>query len=696
MTGLPRPNRTVAILAGIGALLATAETASAHTSHDPTQPAAVRSERVFSVPEADPSLPFELFVIATLVLGLVLVLRRIEDRMRLPRLAVTLTVLAALVGTPLGTVDDAVAATILYPDLISDDPQPQGGVVEQVVNGDNRLLLKFDGYVTNVGDGPLEVSGNPQLTDSADPNAMQQRAKDTLGNWHVITSPTVQYELADDHNHFHLMEIGRYSLWNSDKSAEAAPAQKIGFCLYDIEPAEGEDYSGSADPKVYTGTVTQFCDQGSPESTDLVMGTGAGWRDVYGWHLTYQWIDVSNVAPGEYWLANEADPFDRIVETNENNPIGFAKTQSTVPGYNALPVGPVAVSGSTNVTLSIETFGSPGSVEYEIVTAPADGTLDETVGVPFTGATVSYTPDGGASGCDRFEYLARDSTSDFPEHPTRSVVLLDNGGCAGVEVEGLQSTMLTGSSETATAVLGGAASNVTWSVDGVAGGNATVGTITASGTNNEIGLYTAPDDAPGGGTVTIRATRTDNSQFDDLVVTIESANRKPLVVDPGPQSTRLGDPVTFAFGASDPDGDIFDNDAFGLPSGLSINSGTGVVTGTTQQQGRNVVTFVATDSRGLGETLQLEWDVFGEVPVTGSFDFRHPWGLFDDVSWTVDGVAGGSAATGTIVSAGTWNEYGRFTAPPEVPPGGAVTVVATKAFSADTHEFEIRIPGPPG
>ncbi len=28
--------------------------------------------------------------------------------------------------------------------------------------GDGRLLVRFDGYVTNVGTGPLEISGNPQ------------------------------------------------------------------------------------------------------------------------------------------------------------------------------------------------------------------------------------------------------------------------------------------------------------------------------------------------------------------------------------------------------------------------------------------------------------------------------------------------------------------------------------------------------
>jgi hypothetical protein len=49
---------------------------------------------------------------------------------------------------------------------------------------------------------------------------------------------------------------------------------------------------------------------------------------------------------------------------------------------------------------------------------------------------------------------------------------------------------------------------VTWLVNGIAGGNSTTGTITASGTSDEIGIYTAPFSVPGtnNGTVQITAT----------------------------------------------------------------------------------------------------------------------------------------------------------------------------------------------
>jgi hypothetical protein len=58
----------------------------------------------------------------------------------------------------------------------------------------------------------------------------------------------------------------------------------------------------------------------------------------------------------------------------------------------------------------------------------------------------------------------------------------------------------------ATIVNGAAGTGVNWSVNGVAGGNSTVGTITASTMGGALATYTAPTSVPAGGTVSIVAT----------------------------------------------------------------------------------------------------------------------------------------------------------------------------------------------
>ena len=79
-----------------------------------------------------------------------------------------------------------------------------------------------------------------------------------------------------------------------------------------------------------------FCAAGDPAATALQMGTSEGWRDVYSFILPLQWIDVTNVVPGNYYLAARPDPNNRIQETDEsNNGYVFGEVFATVPGYVA-------------------------------------------------------------------------------------------------------------------------------------------------------------------------------------------------------------------------------------------------------------------------------------------------------------------------------------------------------------------------
>jgi len=45
----------------------------------------------------------------------------------------------------------------------------------------------------------------------------------------------------------------------------------------------------------------------------------AGYSDVYSASLDDQWIDVTGLADGTYWLQITADPTNRILESDETN-----------------------------------------------------------------------------------------------------------------------------------------------------------------------------------------------------------------------------------------------------------------------------------------------------------------------------------------------------------------------------------------
>lgn len=358
-----------------------------------------------------------------------------------------------------------------------------------------RLLVRFDGYVTNVGAGPLEIRGNPQLAQS-DPAGVKQYAFSATESGTDIPSvavgaPEVKFEFADSHNHFHLKRAMEYSLWNLTKTAQVAPGQKVGFCLYDSDVAPAPSPPPVAN--LYNDSVTHFCQSGHPDATSLRMGVGSGRRDVYSSQLAYQWVDVSATSPGTYLVASQADPGNVIWEgdgPNETNTRTFASRQVTVPGYVAKPAIVTQVNGPQVIALGATAFGSPGPRASRIVTPPAHGTLSA-----LTGTSVTYTPAAGYGGPDSFTYAARDQSSDFPtsgSEPTGTVSLL--AAQPSVAISGAPQNLIAGTSAQLSATVSGASGGVTWS--------------TTAGTISPTGLLIAPAVPPAGGTLTVRATST--------------------------------------------------------------------------------------------------------------------------------------------------------------------------------------------
>lgn len=393
-------------------------------------------------------------------------------------LSLLATAASAAVGLPLLA---SAAPGDDLPDLRAD--APANPYFED--NRGTRLLLRFDGFVTNVGTGPLDVTGNPQAT-------MWQRVNDggTLVNERTVP---VQYETADGHDHFHLMRIMRYSLraGNAPSSPEVAPGQKVGFCLYDYNQATS--FSGSRDPKAYAlgRPGDDFCRQGNPGATSLTMGVSSGWRDDYGSYLALQWVDASDTTPGSYYLAADADPNDIIRESNESNPRAYMSSPVTVPGYVPKPIGPVAASGSapTDIALDVTTWGSPSGLRYAVTSQPARGS------VSISGGVARYTPGAGAPGTYSFTYSAA-SSSRYPRTPRTATVTLNVAGAQApsVAISGLPATMTAGTSAQLSAAVANAGPGVSWS--------ASAGTISASG------VFVAPATPPPGGVVTVRATST--------------------------------------------------------------------------------------------------------------------------------------------------------------------------------------------
>jgi hypothetical protein len=258
---------------------------------------------------------------------------------------------------------------------------------------------------------------------------------------------------------------------------------------------------------VYTTATNNFCGQDEPQRSSIVEGVSAGWRDLYDRTLAFQWVDVTDVAPGVYWLRSEVDPEDFVRETNEVNAGAFATASSTIPGYRAKPVdaGVVSATGQTTINLASDSFGSNlGARAFRIISPPRHGWLSQASGPLFSSPTVVYTPHPGWVGPDRFLYEVRDSASQFPRYPTNAAVTLNVGGVSpNVALSGAPASMSAGTSVPLFATVIADNPRVAWTVDGIPGGSQQVGRVDQVG---PIGVYVAPAQAPPSGHVTIRAT----------------------------------------------------------------------------------------------------------------------------------------------------------------------------------------------
>ncbi len=156
--------------------------------------------------------------------------------------------------------------------------------------------------------------------------------------------PRIIFESEDGHDHWHLKNAARYSLWNDDMTAEVTPGMKVGFCLIDSQRRETHGPSS----RVYDTGDNNFCGQEEPALASLFEGVSAGLAR----HIRLD----TRVPVGrrqrtcrrvEYNLRADIDPDDVVRESNEVNPGAFRTTDSAIPGYRANPVaaGTVGASG---------------------------------------------------------------------------------------------------------------------------------------------------------------------------------------------------------------------------------------------------------------------------------------------------------------------------------------------------------------
>jgi hypothetical protein len=282
--------------------------------------------------------------------------------------------------------------------------------VETLGDGQSHFLLRFDSVIRNMGAGPLHVHG-----ESRSGNVMTvtgQVIDRTSGGAYFDGSrhPTIRFESADGHDHWHVMDAAGYALWNEAGTAEVGHGAKVGFCLEDVDK-----FDSSAGPAHFSNSATGFCDAGDTQASSIDEGITPGWEDIYAAKLPFQWVDLSDIAPGNYRLGEQVDPDNVFIESNDaNNGPALAPDIVTVPGWYASSGTVNATRSQTTILLGAQRFGNAAAAAFKIESPPKHGTLTQAPGAP--PYQFVYTASSGFAGTDSFNFSARDPASQFPIH----------------------------------------------------------------------------------------------------------------------------------------------------------------------------------------------------------------------------------------------------------------------------------------
>jgi hypothetical protein len=182
-------------------------------------------------------------------------------------------------------------------------------------NSSGKKLLRFGNGILNAGGGPFQVR---PVTAGGITKGIQQilntYSTGSAGAQVVFECESSAYAYHPEHDHWHMDAVARYRLYSATTGLPyaARDAEKVSFCLIDYF-------------RVYPNApVRRFnaCNNG-------VQGISVGWSDYYSSTLPDQYLDVTGLPNGRYWVYSKTNANGSFLEKSKTNNVMWALVQIT-------------------------------------------------------------------------------------------------------------------------------------------------------------------------------------------------------------------------------------------------------------------------------------------------------------------------------------------------------------------------------
>lgn len=285
----------------------------------------------------------------------------------------------------------AASAALAQTDLLPDIIVRQADLYDNdIINSGGQRLLRLSNGTPNIGAGKLYLYGGATYPDNTQ-DVWQRIYRTDNTSWDRLCGKFVYHPT---HGHIHFEGWAQYSLRQYLTGGGVGPivaqGSKTSFCILDLQ--------------VYDSSLPGFPSGGQFRSCGTtVQGLSVGWMDIYSKTLDGQYIDITGVPDGQYWLESTVDPDNHVLESNDSNntsriivnlssggtisPDPYEPNDSTAQ-VDGRPIGKVNSPnlGPCNAQKVIDglTIHTSGNNDYFKFYIPATGTASDFVRIEFT------------------------------------------------------------------------------------------------------------------------------------------------------------------------------------------------------------------------------------------------------------------------------------------------------------------------